>query len=85
MGRTTARGYGTAHQKRRAQVARLVATGTARCARCGRPIVAWEPWDLGHDDDDRRRYAGPEHRACNRATAGRRADPPPARRQSRVW
>jgi hypothetical protein len=53
-------------------VAELVAAGRARCWRCGRMIGPGEAWDLGHDDDDRSRYAGPEHQVCNRSAAGRR-------------
>jgi hypothetical protein len=79
---TTARGYGWEHQKVRARVARAVRTGQAVCWRCGLRIHPNTPWDLGHDDRDRRLYRGPEHRACNRRTrshaARRRAPRPPA-------
>lgn len=74
---STARGYGWVHQQVRARLAPIVATGTARCARCGEFIGPAERWDLGHDDDDRTRYSGPEHRRCNRG-AYHRAEAPPA-------
>lgn len=45
--------------------------GTVSCWRCKEPIRPGQPWDLGHDDDDRRVYRGPEHLACNRNTASR--------------
>lgn len=73
-------GYGYEHKKLRARLAREVAAGISVCWRCGLPIHPNEPWDLGHDDVDRSIYRGPEHRACNRATAGRKV-----RRQSRRW
>jgi hypothetical protein len=77
------RGYGKRHKRLRAAWAPQVAAGGVCCARCGEPIVLGEPWDLGHDDYDRTKYRGPEHRACNRATAGRRAPEPLV--ASRVW
>lgn len=80
-GSTTARGYGAAHQKLRRRIARVVEGGGARCWRCGKPIHPGENWDLGHDDEDRRYYRGPEHVRCNRATSSRRR----RRWQSREW
>ncbi len=69
--------YGREHQLRRAKVARVVAAGGARCARCGDPITPGDAWDLGHVDGDGSRYSGAEHRRCNRATASRLWQPPP--------
>jgi hypothetical protein len=57
-----------------------VELGQDDCWRCGKPILPGDLWDLGHDDFDRDRYRGPEHRRCNRAAAGRVAV-----RRSRVW
>lgn len=78
-GTTTQRGYGSAHKARRAREARTVKAGEAKCWRCGYPIHPNQDWDLGHDDHDRSRYRGPEHRYAadcpaggNRSTAGRR-------------
>lgn len=80
-GNTTARGYGSAHQKLRAEVKKIVDRGEAYCWRCGGFIPPGAPFDLGHDDQDRSVYRGPEHTRCNRATSGRRA----SRKQPRRW
>jgi hypothetical protein len=69
---TTERGYGGQHVALRKRWAKIVAAGEASCARCGRWIAPGTHWDLGHADRDRSVYVGPEHRRCNRATAGRR-------------
>lgn len=71
---TTARGYGSAHQRARKKWAVLVEAGEVCCWRCGRLIVPGTAWDMGHDDDDRSLPALPEHAyRCNRAAAGRKA------------
>lgn len=73
---TTARGYGTSHQRLRARLARDVAAGRAVCARCGQPIVPGSAWDLGHDDTDpsKKTYRGPEHERCNRSAGARKGN-----------
>lgn len=63
------RGYDRRHDELRKQWAPVVATGTVKCARCGLPIPADAPWDLGHNDD-RTQWTGPEHARCNRRAAG---------------
>lgn len=78
-GATTRGGWGARHQALRKTLAPIVAAGGVICWRCGDPIGPGEPWDLGHRDGSRTEYEGPEHRACNRATAGRAA----AQRQTR--
>lgn len=70
-GDTTAKGYGAAHQALRRKWAPLVRAGGVACAKCGGLIQPGERWDLGHvPGSQRQAYRGPEHRACNRATAG---------------
>jgi hypothetical protein len=61
--------YGRRHREMRLLFAREVATGRARCARCGELIDPFEPWDADHDDYDERLYIGPSHARCNRAAA----------------
>lgn len=77
-GGTSARGYGTAHQKLRAQWQRTIDAHGARCAaqvclESSRVIPhGTTAWDLGHTAD-RSAYSGPEHRRCNRSDGGKRS------------
>lgn len=87
--KTKEAGYDERHRRLRRRWAREIALGGVHCARgpqclerdrpTGTLILPGESWDLGHDDHDRSRYNGPEHRRCNRATASR------DRRSSREW
>lgn len=69
------------HRRVRAFLRPVVAAGEAVCVRCGEPIAADEPWDLGHSDAVPDRYAGPEHARCNRSAGARSQQ----RKASRVW
>lgn len=81
-GSTTQRDYGPKHQRARAALVPLVATGTVACWRCGELIGRGEPWHLGHDDYDRTRYKGPEHPLCNLRAAAIKGN---LQRSSRDW
>jgi hypothetical protein len=65
------RGYDAKHEAERKRWEPIVANGAVKCWRCLVPLDPELPWDLGHDDQDRSKYRGPEHVRCNRATAGR--------------
>lgn len=78
MASTTDRGYGAAHQRERAKWKPKVDAGVVDCWRCGKrikpdPTLTGDGWDLGHDDNDRSIYRGPEHSTCNRSKTGRAA------------
>jgi hypothetical protein len=91
-GSTDDRGYGARHKALRKQYLALVRSGKAKCWRCNQPIDPDGKWDLGHVDDDRSQYAGPEHigKECaaggNRATKGRgKTKQGPTSDTSRQW
>ena len=66
------RKYGSVRHKRdRASAQELVASGYARCSRCGESIVPGDPFDAGHDDVHPHLYTGPEHPGCNRTAPHR--------------
>lgn len=66
-GTAAQRGYGSAHQRERAQWWQRMAAGEQiTCPRCRHPILPGQRWDLGHNDA-RDAWTGPEHAHCNRA------------------
>lgn len=77
------KGYGPAHQRLRKQWQRRVDAGGMHCWRCKKPINPGDRWDLGHDDNDRTRYRGPECIQCNRGEPSRRKNKPAP--HSRTW
>ena len=71
--RFRSRMYEPEHRRLRSALAPLVAAGGMSCIRCGEPIEPGTPWDLGHDDRDPRRHAGPEHASLqSRCSASQR-------------
>lgn len=83
MARTHDRGYGRSHRLERERWRPLVEAGECDCWRCGAWIDPTQPWDLGHDDDDRTQYRGPEHIRCNRGAGAVRGGY--ARHRPRCW
>src|ERR1700720_2755130 len=72
-GRTTLGGWGAEHQKRRAEVKKLVDAGACRGARCGKRLPPGAPFHLDHADGpfshERGEYLGVSHPSCNVAAA----------------
>jgi DNA-directed RNA polymerase subunit RPC12/RpoP len=67
------RGYDKAHDQLRAQYQERMDEGQVYdCWRCGQPVDRTN-WTLGHCDDNRSRYHGPECPPCDYATSGRTA------------
>lgn len=74
MAKTTDAGYDAKHKKLRAKIQSEMDGGKVfYCWRDGKVINPNEAWDLGHDDNDRSKYMGPEHARCNRATSRHKA------------
>ena len=70
--RVRSRKYSTArHRLARAEAQAFVASGFAKCARCGEPIAPGENFDVGHDDRYPWLHTGPEHLKCNRGAPHR--------------
>lgn len=67
------RGYNAEYRRQRTLARQQVDQGGVTCWRCRQPINPGEPFDLGHDDNNRDIIRGPEHPKCNRATNTRRA------------
>lgn len=62
-GNTPSRGYGTHHQRLRAQL--LPDAYGKACHFCGHPMLPGQPLDLDHSPD-RQSYRGMAHASCNR-------------------
>lgn len=81
-GGSTARGYGTQHQKLRKLWQDRLLTGPVTCSRCREPIRANDAWDLDHTDN-RTSYLGPSHARCNRGFFRQKfSDPRPGLRET---
>ena len=66
---TTARGYGTEHQKLRAK---LLPTAYGKpCVRCGKPMLQGQALHFDHTND-RTGYLGFSHASCNKRAGARK-------------
>lgn len=64
------RGYDAGHDALRKAWQQRMDTGeTVHCWRCTR-LIDRTDWHLGHDDDDRSQYRGPECPTCNTRAGG---------------
>lgn len=79
------RGYNAAHRTLRKHYAFRVERGEVICWRCNKWIPPNSKWHLGHDDNDRSKYRGPEHEDCNVKAAAKKGARIRNRRQSRKW
>jgi hypothetical protein len=71
------RGYDAQHDRLRRAWQREMDRGLGiTCWRCG-DLIDPTNWTLGHCDDDRTKYHGPECPPCDYATSGRTACPSP--------
>src|SRR5664279_2408440 len=72
---TTARGYGTAHQKARRLAMLNFVPGRTPCARCYKPMTHADAPELDHDptDPNHERYLGLSCKSCNRTAKRGRA------------
>lgn len=59
------------HRDARVRMRALVASGSAVCWRCSRPIAVDAKWHVGHNDVGDR-IMGPEHQSCNMRAAARK-------------
>ena len=68
--------YGSAHQKLRAQLKKVVDRGAAKCYRCNERIQPGQPWCLDHIDHPMAHklglYGGPSHSWCNQRARNQR-------------
>jgi hypothetical protein len=62
---TTARGYGTQHQRLREKWRPKVEAGGVACGYCGLLIAPGTAWHLGHPNDRKDLPPTPWHRKCN--------------------
>ena len=72
------RGYGAEHEALAREYQQRMDQGERfTCWRCDKPLGARRgiDWQLGHDDQDRSKYRGPECPPCNLATSGRSSHP----------